>query len=49
MHPDVRKLMDLQKYDLEIKRLRDEIAALAQAGGVAGPKSEGYGRGSVRW
>ncbi len=28
MHPDVHKLMDLQKYDLEAKRLRDEIAAL---------------------
>ena len=28
MHPDVHKLMDLQKYDLEAKRLRDEMAAL---------------------
>lgn len=28
MHPDVHKLMDLQKYDLEAKRLRDELVAL---------------------
>jgi predicted nucleic acid-binding Zn-ribbon protein len=28
MHPDVLKVMDLQKYDLEAKRLRDEMAAL---------------------
>ena len=28
MHPDLGKLMDLQKLDLEAKRLRDEIAAL---------------------
>ena len=28
MHPDLARLMDLQKLDLEAKRLRDEIAAL---------------------
>jgi predicted nucleic acid-binding Zn-ribbon protein len=28
MHPDVEKLMHLQRYDLEAKRLRDEMAAL---------------------
>ena len=28
MHPDLAKLMDLQKLDLEAKRLRDEILAL---------------------
>ena len=28
MHPDVEKLMNLQKLDLEAKRLRDEIAGL---------------------
>ncbi len=28
MHPDLAKLMELQKLDLEAKRLRDEIAAL---------------------
>lgn len=31
MHPDVHKLMELQKYDLEAKRLRDELAALPKA------------------
>ena len=28
MHPDAEKLMTLQRYDLEAKRLREEIAAL---------------------
>jgi predicted nucleic acid-binding Zn-ribbon protein len=28
MHPDTDKLMTLQRYDLEAKRLRDEMAAL---------------------
>ncbi len=28
MHPDTEKLMTLQRYDLEAKRLREEIAAL---------------------
>ena len=28
MHPDIEKLMNLQRYDLEAKRLRDEITAL---------------------
>ena len=28
MHPDMEKLMNLQRYDLEAKRLKDEITAL---------------------
>jgi predicted nucleic acid-binding Zn-ribbon protein len=28
MHPDIEKLMNLQRYDLEAKRLRDEMTAL---------------------
>ena len=28
MHPDLEKLIALQRYDVEAKRLRDEIAAL---------------------
>jgi predicted nucleic acid-binding Zn-ribbon protein len=28
MHPDLEKLIDLQKHDIEAKRLRDEMAAL---------------------
>jgi predicted nucleic acid-binding Zn-ribbon protein len=28
MHPDIEKLMNLQRYDLEVKRLRDEMTAL---------------------
>ena len=28
MHPDLERLMELQKHDVEAKRLRDEIAAL---------------------
>ena len=28
MHPDMEKLMNLQRYDLEAKRLRDEMTAL---------------------
>ena len=28
MHPDIEKLMSLQRYDLEAKRLRDEMVAL---------------------
>ena len=28
MHPDIEKLMNLQRYDLEAKRLRDEITAV---------------------
>jgi predicted nucleic acid-binding Zn-ribbon protein len=31
MHPDVEKLMHLQRYDLEARRLRDEIAALPKS------------------
>jgi len=31
MHPDVEKLMHLQRYDLEAKRLRDEMVALPKA------------------
>jgi hypothetical protein len=30
MHPDLAKLVDLQAHDIEAKRLRDEIAALAK-------------------
>ena len=28
MHPDIEKLMNLQRYDLEAKRLREEMTAL---------------------
>src|SRR5580704_18513628 len=28
MHPDIQKLMELQQMDVEVKRLRDEMAAL---------------------
>jgi predicted nucleic acid-binding Zn-ribbon protein len=28
MHPDIQRLMELQQMDLEVKRLRDEMAAL---------------------
>ena len=28
MHPDIEKLMNLQRYDLEAKRLRDEVTAV---------------------
>jgi hypothetical protein len=31
MHPDIEKLMSLQRYDLEAKRLRDEMTALPKA------------------
>ncbi len=40
MHPDVRKLMELQKYDLEIKRLRDEMAALPKQVAVLDQKAK---------
>ena len=47
MHPDLARLMDLQKLDIEAKRLRDEITALpkhvsqleAKAKAVAGQRA----------
>lgn len=47
MHPDVEKLMSLQRYDLEAKRLRDEMIAMpkmvaeleAKAGATAGQRA----------
>jgi predicted nucleic acid-binding Zn-ribbon protein len=40
MHPDIEKLMNLQRYDLEAKRLRDEMVALPKMVGQLDAKAK---------
>ena len=40
MHPDVAKLMELQKLDVEARKLREEIAALPKAVGALEAKAK---------
>ena len=40
MHPDLEKLMTLQRFDLEAKRLRDEMTALPKLVATLGTKAQ---------
>ena len=48
MHPDLAKLIVLQRHDVEAKRLRDELAALPKQVAALETKLKAV-KGSVRW